>query len=114
MTIYPIQLRQLRNNKRHEVLQAKRAIGGEGVPPHLIVIIPLAPSLEAAHIFRLLTSACDCEDTLPFSHTSTVVIPIIKQRFTLAFPPLNDLYALLDTAKVLLVILCGVPILSVV
>ena len=81
------------------MLQAKRARGGEGVPPHLVVIVPLDPSIEQATLFKLLTSACG-EDSLPFSHTSTVLFPVTKQRFTLAFPSPTDLYAALDIAKV--------------
>ena len=95
-------MKQLRNNKRHEVLEAKRGRGGEGVPPHLIVIIPLDPSLQPAHIFKLLTSACNCEDGLSFAPTYTVVFPLSKQRFSLVFPPSTDLYATLDLAKVTL------------
>ena len=93
-------MKQLRNNKRHEVLEAKRGRGGDGVPPHLIVVITLDPSLQPAHIFKLLMSACGYEDDLSFSPTCTVVFPLSKQRFSLVFPPTTDLYATLDLAKV--------------
>ena len=83
------------------MLQAKRARGGEGVPPHLIVIIQLDLSLNPVDIFRLLTSACDCEDSLAFCHTCTVAFAGTKQRFSLAFPTSTDLYSVLDVAKVI-------------
>ena len=93
-------MKQLRNNKRHQVLEAKRGRGGEGAPPHLMVVIPLDPSLEPTRIFKLLMSACGCEDGLLFSPTQTVVFPLSKKRFSLVFPTSTDLYSILDIAKV--------------
>lgn len=37
MSVY-IQMKQLRANKRHEAYMAKRSVGVEGTPPHLVVI----------------------------------------------------------------------------
>ena len=93
------QLKQLRANKRHEVQLAKRCVGVEGSPPHLIVVAPLSPHVDSGSVHSLLCEACEGEGCGSNS-VSTVVNSLLKQRFTVVLPPPNDLYALLDVAMV--------------
>lgn len=94
-----LQRKQLRANKRQEVLSAKRQLGTIGQPPHLMVIIPLSDQVDTDQIHTLLCGACDLEDPVPTNPPPTLISPLLKQRFTVAYPSPSNLYTLLDIAK---------------
>lgn len=67
---------------------------------HLQVVIPLSAAVDCQAIHSLLCGVCEEELVPAFSPLTTLSIPSLKQRFTFAFPPASNLYAVLDVAKV--------------
>lgn len=92
---------QMRNKKREEVLQKKRAIGGQDTAPFLTAIIPLGVS---ANIEGLLNQLKNCDPDSKVVTTSRGVlhinVPRFHQSFSLIVPKPGDLYAALDACKV--------------
>lgn len=96
-----VQQKQLRANKRQEVLLAKRQLGTRGQPPHLVVVVPLSNLVEVEQIHSLLCEGCGLEGSpLPILPPPTLVSTSLKHRFTIAYPSTRHLYRLLDIAKV--------------
>ena len=99
-----VQQKQLRANKREEVLQTKRQLGTGHGPPHLVAILPLSPQVDIPSLHNLLCRACayECEDHAPQNKCSvtTLIDSAHKCRFSLVYPSICDLYAVLDIAKV--------------
>lgn len=111
-----LQMNQIRARKREAVMTAKRAIGFEGSPPHLVVCPP--PSAKgcdvSAHVHQVVISMSSdmsfeavhglvstaCGETTPYKAVTTLVCPALKQRFSLVYLPTSDFYALLDVVKV--------------
>jgi pre-rRNA-processing protein TSR1 len=96
-------MKQLRANKRHETFMAKRNVGVEGTPPHLVVVLCMSESVDQEAVHSLLCGASRTEEedpAIPFSSLTTLCHPILKHRFTLLFPKTSDLYALLDVVKI--------------
>ncbi|KAL5463486.1 hypothetical protein EMCRGX_G032382 [Ephydatia muelleri] len=91
------QMNQIRARKREEVMATKRAIGFEGSPPHLVVVISLSSDVRNEAVHSLVSTACG--EATPYEAVTTLVCPALKQRFTLVYPPTSDLYALLDVVK---------------
>lgn len=94
------QQKQLRANKRQEVLFAKRKLGTAGHPPHLVVVVSLSEHVDVYHVHSLLCGACDLDDPTPIMPPSTLISPSLRHRFTVAYPSTCQLYTLLDVAKV--------------
>lgn len=99
-----MQQKQLRANKREEVLMTKRQIGTSHGPPHLVAVLPLSPCVDTASLHSLLCHACVREpddDTCPdTSSVTTLIDHTHKCRFSLVYPSTSDLYTVLDIAKV--------------
>ncbi|EDV24926.1 uncharacterized protein TRIADDRAFT_527, partial [Trichoplax adhaerens] len=94
-------LSQIRKHKRQEVLTKKRGIGNLGSVPHIIAVIPL--SLHAVDSNKIVNDITSCDETANiikgYSGT-TLVSNSYKATFTILQPPLKDLYACLDAAKI--------------
>ncbi|XP_065919453.1 pre-rRNA-processing protein TSR1 homolog [Dysidea avara] len=93
------QAKQIRANSRLKSQMEKRLIGLEGTPPHLIVIVPLSTTIDVDVLYRHMCLACD-PDATPTLPITTIISSSLKQRFTLALPPVHNLYNVLDTAKI--------------
>ena len=97
-------MKQLRSNKREEVLQAKRQLGTSQAPPHLVAVLPLSLQVDMTSLHSLLCCACmsEAEDhTHPAtSSVTTLVDSTHKCRFSVVYPATGDLYKALDIAKV--------------
>lgn len=94
------QQKQLRANKRQAVLEVKRQLGTVGRPPHLVVVVPLSDQVDLQQLHLLLCQSCGIDDPVPTSPPPTLVDPALKQRFTMVYACTNQLYLLLDMAKV--------------
>lgn len=92
---------QIRKNKREEVLQQKRNLGGSHSAPILVCIIPLQEDLDTQNILSVLTKA-DETAIVTNSPTGTthLSMPRFKQRFSIIIPPVGNLFATLDAAKI--------------
>ncbi|XP_042877630.1 pre-rRNA-processing protein TSR1 homolog isoform X2 [Penaeus japonicus] len=95
------QMKQIRSQKREEATSRKRAIGTANNPPFLVTIVPLSPDINPRKVISALTS-CDPEATITTSAQGVVHLSSLryKQRFSFIIPPVNDLYAILDSVKV--------------
>lgn len=92
---------QLRKKKREEIIAQKRNLGSSHSAPILICIIPLQEDLEVESIVSKLNSGDDIidfqESPCGISHIS---IPKFKQRFSIIVPPVGNVFATLDAAKI--------------
>ncbi|KAI4478605.1 hypothetical protein M0802_014454 [Mischocyttarus mexicanus] len=93
---------QLRKKKVKEILEQKRSLGrGSISAPVLVCIIPLQEDLEVKNIVSKLENA---DDTMNLSVSSCGVIHLsiskMKQRYSLIIPPIGNVFATLDAAKV--------------
>ncbi|XP_020618797.1 pre-rRNA-processing protein TSR1 homolog [Orbicella faveolata] len=94
------QAKQIRENRKEEVLEQRRKTGKQGSPPHLIAIIPLSSNCDAGQAVQLF-SECDSDGLLyPSRNTTTLVSEQLKQRFSFLQLKYRDLYSVLDAAKV--------------
>ncbi|KAJ8680319.1 hypothetical protein QAD02_016106 [Eretmocerus hayati] len=94
------QLQQIRSNKREEVLKQKRSLGSANNPPIIIALIPLQENANTDKVMELLTGADDEAIITPSSVATHISIPRFKQRFSIVVPPVGDIFATLDFAKV--------------
>ncbi|XP_033185375.1 tsr1 ribosome assembly factor [Bombus vancouverensis nearcticus] len=96
-----LQSSQIRKNKREEVLQQKRNFGGSHSAPILICIIPLQEDLDIDNILSIITKA-DESANITNSPCGTIhlSVPRFKQRFSIVVPPVGNLFATLDIAKI--------------
>ncbi|XP_043602557.1 pre-rRNA-processing protein TSR1 homolog [Bombus pyrosoma] len=96
-----LQSSQIRKNKREEVLQQKRNFGGSHSAPILICIIPLQEDLDTDNILSIITKA-DESANITNSPCGTIhlSVPRFKQRFSIVVPPVGNLFATLDIAKI--------------
>jgi len=93
---------QARNLARQEVQNRKRALGGHGVPPILVALVPLSDSQQdnIERVLERLTGLQDIQITKTESGMTHMVVPRFKQRFTFIVPKFNSLYEILDVTKV--------------
>ncbi|XP_033355343.1 pre-rRNA-processing protein TSR1 homolog [Bombus vosnesenskii] len=96
-----LQSSQIRKNKREEVLQQKRNFGASHSAPILICIIPLQEDLDIDNILSIITKA-DESANITNSPCGTIhlSVPRFKQRFSIVVPPVGNLFATLDIAKI--------------
>ncbi|EDV39958.1 uncharacterized protein Dana_GF10278 [Drosophila ananassae] len=97
------QLNQLRRNKREEVLEQKRKLGGQNTAPFLVCVLPMHEQIDPKSALEILQS-CDSDLVVENSPSGIVYInmPRFKQRFAFVSPPVgrgNELIAL-DYLKV--------------
>ncbi|KAL2720052.1 pre-rRNA-processing protein TSR1 [Vespula squamosa] len=92
---------QFRKKKREEVLAQKRNLGGTHSAPILICIISLQEDLVLEQIVSKFRNADDTINvyTSPCGITH-ISIPKFKQRFSIIVPPIGNIFATLDAAKV--------------
>ncbi|OAD58581.1 Pre-rRNA-processing protein TSR1 like protein [Eufriesea mexicana] len=96
-----LQSSQIRKNKREEVLQQKRNLGGIHSAPFLICIIPLQEDLHIENILSIITKADESATVINSPcGTTHLSIPRFKQRFSIVVPPVGNLFATLDIAKI--------------
>ncbi|KAK7067020.1 ribosome biogenesis protein tsr1 [Halocaridina rubra] len=95
------QIRQIRSVKRELTVARKRSLGTSGSPPFLVTVIPLSPNINPRTTLRTLTT-CDPTAVTTISPQGITHISCsrFKQRFAFVIPPVNDLYAILDSLKV--------------
>ncbi|XP_042232188.1 pre-rRNA-processing protein TSR1 homolog isoform X2 [Homarus americanus] len=93
--------KQIRAVKREETSLRKRALGTANNPPFLVTVVPLSPSINPRTVLNALVS-CDEAATTTTSSQGIVHISCsrFKQRLSFVVPPVNDLYAILDSVKV--------------
>lgn len=93
--------KQIRAQKREEATARKRALGSASSPPFLVSVVPLSPSINPRKILNALIS---CDKTATATTSSQGIIHLsssrYKQRYSFVVPPVNDLYAVLDSIKV--------------
>nr|XP_016934319.1 pre-rRNA-processing protein TSR1 homolog [Drosophila suzukii] len=97
------QMNQLRKNKREEVLEQKRKLGGQNTAPFLVCLLPMHEQIDPKSALAILQS-CDSELVVENSPSGIVYmnLPRFKQRFAFVTPPAgrgNELIAL-DYLKV--------------
>ncbi|KAM0733978.1 Pre-rRNA-processing protein TSR1-like protein [Formica fusca] len=95
------QLLQIRKKKREEVLAQKRNLGSCHSAPILICIIPLQSDINIQNIMSVITSIDETANiaTSPCGITH-IGVPRMKQRFSIIVPPIGNVLATLDAAKV--------------
>ncbi|KAG0725503.1 Pre-rRNA-processing protein TSR1 [Chionoecetes opilio] len=93
--------KQIRAAKKDEAALRKRSLGSHSNPPFLVCVVPLSPNINPRPVVAALEK-CDEAATVAASPQGIIHIssPRFKQRFSLVIPPVNDLYAILDAAKV--------------
>ncbi|KAK9294994.1 hypothetical protein QLX08_010567 [Tetragonisca angustula] len=97
---------QIRKKKREEVLQQKRNLGGSDSAPILVCIIPLQEDLNIDSVLSIITKADDFANIINSPcGTIHLSIPRFKQRFSIVIPPVGNLFATLDIAKIATTIL---------
>lgn len=100
---------QIRKNKREEILQQKRSLGGSHSAPFLLCIIPLQEDLDMQNVLSIITKA---DETATVTNgpcgTTHISIPRFKQRFSIIIPPVGNVFATLDAAKVATTVLFAV------
>ena len=92
---------QIRKTKREEVLQQKRALGGSSFAPVLVCVVPLQEDLDVQSALSIITKADEAANVTKSPCGAThISIPRFKQRFSIVVPPIGNVFATLDAAKV--------------
>ncbi|XP_012214435.2 pre-rRNA-processing protein TSR1 homolog [Linepithema humile] len=100
------QLLQMRKKKREEVLAQKRSLSGSSSAPFLICVIPLQGDINIKNIMSVITNVDETANVATSSCGVTHIgIPRLKQRFSIIVPPIGNVLATLDAAKVATTIL---------
>lgn len=101
------QLLQYRKKKREQVLAQKRNLGGFSSAPILICVIPLQSNTDIKNIVSVVSSMDDKAANVATSPSGIthISVPRLKQRFAIIVPPVGDILATLDAAKVATTIL---------
>ncbi|KYM82080.1 Pre-rRNA-processing protein TSR1 like protein [Atta colombica] len=100
------QLLQHRKKKREQVLAQKRNLGGFFSAPILICVIPLQNDIDIKDIVSVVTNMDETANVATSSNGIIhISIPRLKQRFSIIVPPIDDVFATLDAAKVATTIL---------
>ncbi|KAJ3654814.1 hypothetical protein Zmor_013973 [Zophobas morio] len=92
---------QIRQNKRTEVLNKKRSLGGLDHAPFLVCLLPLNKAIDANEVLERLIK-CDSEAVVNKSPTGVTHIctPRFKQKFSFVVPSNDNELAVLDALKV--------------
>ncbi|XP_044750830.1 pre-rRNA-processing protein TSR1 homolog [Coccinella septempunctata] len=97
------QASQIRRNKREEVLDKKRKIGGLETNPFLVYILPLNRDMDPGTVMNLLMQ-CDPDAIINRSPQGVIhmYIPRFKQRYSFIVPSVTDghEWGILDGLKV--------------
>jgi len=97
------QMVMVRNQAMAEAQEKKKRQGGDGFPPYMVAVIPLAES-QQKYIntsIDMLTNAVDDSKVCPVSSLlKHVIVPRFKQRFSFVTPRFDSLYEILDATKV--------------
>ncbi|CAG9771433.1 unnamed protein product [Ceutorhynchus assimilis] len=92
---------QIRQNKREEVLNKKRALGGLEFAPIFVSVIPLNREFDPTSALAVLSQ---CGEDAIVRHTSTgithICVPRFKKKFSLISPAKDNELDVLDTLKV--------------
>lgn len=93
--------KQIRALKQETVALRKQGLGTASNPPFLVTVVPLSPNINPRKILGIL-AACDEAAVTTTSPQGIMHIssPRFRQRFSFVVPPVNDLYAILDSLKV--------------
>lgn len=93
--------KQIRAFKKEAAILRKRGLGTANNPPFLATVVPLCPNINPRKVLKTL-AACDKAATITTSSQGIMHIscPRFRQRFSFVVPPVNDLYAVLDSVKV--------------
>ncbi len=66
------------------------------------MVLPLTAHVDCTRLRALFCESCDPDAVAPPPTALTTLASMgLKQRFSVAFPPTSNLYALLDVAKVI-------------
>nr|XP_053649916.1 pre-rRNA-processing protein TSR1 homolog isoform X3 [Cherax quadricarinatus] len=92
--------KQIRAFKKEAAILRKRGLGTANNPPFLATVVPLCPNINPRKVLKTL-AACDKAATITTSSQGIMHIscPRFRQRFSFVVPPVNDLYAVLDSVK---------------
>ncbi|XP_041976321.1 pre-rRNA-processing protein TSR1 homolog [Aricia agestis] len=92
---------QLRKNKREEVLNKKRALGGGRNPPFLVCVVPLNAQLDVNSALVILKT---CSEGAIINESKNGILHIalanFKQRFSFICPEVGNDFSLLDAMKI--------------
>ncbi|CAB4040050.1 pre-rRNA-processing TSR1 homolog, partial [Paramuricea clavata] len=91
--------KQLRANKREEMLQEKRRIGKLDSPPQAVCVIPLSSSCDVNGLFENLSNSNEDNVVTLTAKSKLLSCPHMKQWFSFYLPKYGDLYEILDAAK---------------
>jgi len=94
------QAKQLRKNKRNEVIEQKRQLGTDHAPPHVIALFTLSPLCNCEEAIENIVNSDDTIESFVKNNIRTIVSTKHRQRFTVICPPMGDLFSILDAAKV--------------
>jgi len=94
------QARQIRKNKREEVIEQKRQLGAEDSPPHVIALFTLSPLCNCDEAIENIMNSDDTIVSFDKNNVKTIVSTRHRQRFTIICPPIGDLFSILDAAKI--------------
>ncbi|XP_047520938.1 pre-rRNA-processing protein TSR1 homolog [Pieris napi] len=95
------QAKQIRKNKRDDVLAKKRALGGTRNPPFLVCVVPLNRQLDVQSALAILKTCS--EGAIVTQLQSGIMhlgLPNFKQRFSFIAPEIENDFALLDALKI--------------
>lgn len=87
-----LKAKQMRHNKRQEILSKKRGLGGDNGPPILVSVLILNPTIRPAEIIsQIQQSAGSDEGTFTKSDNEIlhVVMPRFKKRLEFIFPQMT-------------------------
>ncbi|XP_032663678.1 pre-rRNA-processing protein TSR1 homolog [Odontomachus brunneus] len=93
------QLSQIRKKKREEILIQKRKLSGSSLP-HLISIISLHSNTDVNDIISTIKSMEEIDNIVINSCGIMHICTKFKQRFSIIVPPMGNVLATLDAAKV--------------
>lgn len=94
------QARQIRKNKREEVIEKKRKLGVDRAPPHVIAIVSLSPLCNQEEAIDFILKSDDSITSFTTNNIKTIVSTRHRQRFTVICPPVGNLYSVLDSTKI--------------
>jgi len=94
------QAKQIRKNKRNEVIEQKRQLGTDQAPPHVIALFTLSPLCNCDEAIENIVNSDDSIESFVKNNVKTIVSTRHRQRFTIICPPIGDLFSILDAAKV--------------
>ncbi|XP_046854364.1 pre-rRNA-processing protein TSR1 homolog [Xenia sp. Carnegie-2017] len=91
--------KQLRANKREEVLREKRKIGKLDGPPQVVCLIPLSASCNVDKFLENLYQGNEENEIVTTAKYKMLSCPQMKQWFSFCLLKYGELYEILDAAK---------------